>query len=623
MRAKPKSNLMFAALAAMAAIAPAGAQEFVCIPTCDVQDARMLGVTPPGALSSLSPAALEVTIAIAGDRTDFELGIFDGDVGALAAEPAVDPRFPGGLPPGQDRHWDLGTGTATFEVFEDPGKDGVDLGDLPIATFGSAMMPDNDWFDSGLIATAETARADSGNFFYTLRVSLDPNPSLSVVQGFKVRSTGPATIQIFQQPFAYIAAIGSLGDAIVVYPDPGCTVAPFDGSDPDCAVTTFDGTISFFVGAETSIDELRVWDGDLDHGNSVADGPRDTDDPDTPNDSTAVPFLGIDLNDDGDFDDAGEAPAWASDVFPSSAYYEGIACDEQNLGGPIPPCMTGIGAPQDDTPTNPGALRSPAVQYQIIAPDGRSWSNLNPSGNREWEKFEVSTDPGCVAGGNADYCETELLPAGAYEVRVSGLDMQNLNFFFFTLPLRCVNPDGSPCEELREYRIGDTVWLDLNDDGVQQVGEPGIAGVVIEQVDKNGVTVGRALTDADGRYGYGAEEGDWTVRVSAENFSDDPPSGAVGDRVWLDGDGDGAQDGGEPGIPSVRVVLFDAGGNGAPGGGDDRSLASRLTDGNGEYLFTGLPPGDYFTVVDDASLPAGLSPQRRHRSERRADHRCR
>ncbi len=83
--------------------------------------------------------------------------------------------------------------------------------------------------------------------------------------------------------------------------------------------------------------------------------------------------------------------------------------------------------------------------------------------------------------------------------------------------------------------------------------------------------------------------------------------GVLGDRVWLDADGDGVQDLGEPGLANVMVELFDPGLDGMPGGGDDVSLGTATTDANGNYLFDFLLPGDYFVAVDDTTLPTGLA----------------
>ena len=68
----------------------------------------------------------------------------------------------------------------------------------------------------------------------------------------------------------------------------------------------------------------------------------------------------------------------------------------------------------------------------------------------------------------------------------------------------------------------------------------------------------------------------------------------IGDRVWNDADGNGA-DNGEPGVPGVTVILTDASGV---------EVARTTTDANGNYRFTGLIPGTY-TV--DIEVPAGFN----------------
>ena len=68
----------------------------------------------------------------------------------------------------------------------------------------------------------------------------------------------------------------------------------------------------------------------------------------------------------------------------------------------------------------------------------------------------------------------------------------------------------------------------------------------------------------------------------------------IGDRVWNDADGNGA-DNGEPGVPGVTVILKDA---------DGVEVGRTTTDANGNYRFTGLIPGTY-TV--DIEVPAGFN----------------
>lgn len=48
--------------------------------------------------------------------------------------------------------------------------------------------------------------------------------------------------------------------------------------------------------------------------------------------------------------------------------------------------------------------------------------------------------------------------------------------------------------------VGNLVWLDVDKDGVQDGGEPGIQGVLMEFVDANGNVVGTTTTDANGGY---------------------------------------------------------------------------------------------------------------------------
>jgi hypothetical protein len=67
-----------------------------------------------------------------------------------------------------------------------------------------------------------------------------------------------------------------------------------------------------------------------------------------------------------------------------------------------------------------------------------------------------------------------------------------------------------------------------------------------------------------------------------------------GDRVWFDYDGNGIQDTGEPGIPSVTIELRDASGN---------LVSTTITGANGNYSFYNLPPGTYTVKIVASTLP--------------------
>jgi len=188
--------------------------------------------------------------------------------------------------------------------------------------------------------------------------------------------------------------------------------------------------------------------------------------------------------------------------------------------------------------------------------------------------------------------------------------------------------------------IGDFVWEDLDADGIQDAGEPGIAGVTVNLYDCSGNFIATTVTDAGGFYlfedlaagdyflvfeapqGYlpsprniGTDDGDSdadpftgeTVCTTLDSNESDRTWDAgfyrpasLGDFVWQDTDSDGIQDAGEPGIAGLTVNLYDC---------DDNSMiATTTTDVNGFYLFDNLTPGDYYV---EFVKPAGFefSPQ--------------
>ncbi len=189
--------------------------------------------------------------------------------------------------------------------------------------------------------------------------------------------------------------------------------------------------------------------------------------------------------------------------------------------------------------------------------------------------------------------------------------------------------------------IGDLIWDDLNGDGVQDVGEPGIAGVTVTLDPGTPLDPSDDVTDdtdADGLYSFtDLEPGEYTVTFSQPTGTELSPTAAgsdpavdsngltttvtvasgenndtidlgvytlasLGDFVWDDLDGDGVQDVGEPGIENVTVTLDP----GTPG--DPSDDVTDLTDADGLYGFTDLEPGDY-TVTFSQPSGSTLSPE--------------
>ena len=173
--------------------------------------------------------------------------------------------------------------------------------------------------------------------------------------------------------------------------------------------------------------------------------------------------------------------------------------------------------------------------------------------------------------------------------------------------------------------LGDFVWEDLNKNGVQDQGEPGIQGVTVELLDEQGSVLNSTTTDAAGAYSFvDLDPGTYRVRFTTPNNYNPAPQNAggddvldndadpvtgetqlitlisnqrdltidagyyrlasLGDYVWEDLNGNGVQDQGEPPIQGVQVLLYD---------GDLNSLEFTTTDANGFYEFTDLEPGDY------------------------------
>jgi hypothetical protein len=75
--------------------------------------------------------------------------------------------------------------------------------------------------------------------------------------------------------------------------------------------------------------------------------------------------------------------------------------------------------------------------------------------------------------------------------------------------------------------------------------------------------------------------------LTGPEFTVSVPSGSIGDRVWFDANGNGAQNAGEPGMVGWTVTLFRAG----------TYVATRTTGANGAYVFTGLSSGSYRVCV--------------------------
>jgi len=194
--------------------------------------------------------------------------------------------------------------------------------------------------------------------------------------------------------------------------------------------------------------------------------------------------------------------------------------------------------------------------------------------------------------------------------------------------------------------IGDTVWHDANANGIQDAGETGIAGATVSLVrdidgDKKfsgpNEVLATTTTDSAGHYVFkGLTPGlDYQVvfslpsnydSVSPRQAGGAPLSGvnsdalvsdivvlangennktldagfynkaSLGDRLWLDANGNGQQDAGEVGVAGAKVTLIGGGTDGLISTAADNTSVTATTDANGYYKFTGLMPGAEYQV---------------------------
>lgn len=193
-----------------------------------------------------------------------------------------------------------------------------------------------------------------------------------------------------------------------------------------------------------------------------------------------------------------------------------------------------------------------------------------------------------------------------------------------------------------ETKIGDRVWNDLNKNGVQDAGEPGIAGITVMLYKSDNTFVGATVTDNNGNYSFSdlpaasyylrvtppagyvlsarnttgnsgtATDSDFTTTdfkssvfaTTATTFNLDWDAGmylsaarsVVGDRVWNDLNGDNLQTAGEPGVANVTVQLYNKVTN--------TLLQTTATDAFGYYYFSGLGAGSYYVKF---TLPTGFT----------------
>jgi SdrD B-like domain/RTX calcium-binding nonapeptide repeat (4 copies) len=188
--------------------------------------------------------------------------------------------------------------------------------------------------------------------------------------------------------------------------------------------------------------------------------------------------------------------------------------------------------------------------------------------------------------------------------------------------------------------IGDRVFLDSDADGIQDTGEAGAANVTVQLLNSSNAIVATTTTNSSGNYRFTvAPAGTYRVKFVAPNgytFSAkgqgtdgtndsdaDPATGqtaaiaftagqsnltldaglvlqaiTIGDRVFVDSNGNGVQEVSEPSLSNVTVKLLNSSGG---------LVASTTTNASGLYSFSAAP-GTYKLQFDKPDSSYFFSP---------------
>jgi SdrD B-like domain/IPTL-CTERM motif len=230
--------------------------------------------------------------------------------------------------------------------------------------------------------------------------------------------------------------------------------------------------------------------------------------------------------------------------------------------------------------------------------DGVVMNLLNGAGQPLYRQADgsigttVTATPITTTTAGGGYYRFDGLPPGQYVVQVAPVNFAPGGMLYSV-------STSSPLPVSTGPGANGNDGVDNNSNGIANA-TPATNGIK-----SNVVTLGDGTTEPVGETDLGPG-GQGSVDSRADmtiDFGFVPVTFALGNVVFIDANNNGIKDGGETGIGAgVTIDLFaDANNDGVP---DGPAIKTTTTNGDGQYLFSGLPEGKYIVQIS-SGLPAG------------------
>lgn len=233
----------------------------------------------------------------------------------------------------------------------------------------------------------------------------------------------------------------------------------------------------------------------------------------------------------------------------------------------------------------------PLCQPAPIEIGNRIWNDQNRNGIQDPGESGIDGVTVELYRNNVRVGSTSTANGGQYYFNDSNVNLNGANGI---VPGTVSSASLSDYEIRIPNAVGASQQASLDGFGLTETDDatPSTSGSDVNDSDGtlNGTTVVYAIPSAD------------LLRAGYNNHTYDfgfVPVASIGDKVWRDNNGDGVQDGNEPGIDGVTVELFNEA---------NVSQGTTLTANGGFYSFSDLIPGNYYVVF---TRPDGFNPSPR------------